>query len=202
MSKTYKDEPYWVRIKNTKKYNTYEEHCHRYFGVERMHSKFKTVRKGEPYVELITTWKPVFASEYHKVNTEELVLFLSFGGSSTLHYIKEEQYVYRQPTESMITDTFKVKGADGCTIDEDAPRQRWRFIEHPCKRYIVNWQLGKRETYSNRPDKWSANYHHAVRRARQTLEAVEMVKLYNSGEDLEDYDYEPLYQRTHEGWWD
>lgn len=209
MSRTYKDEPYWVKKHNKLKYDTYACHNHYFLGFTTSGTRqvYRYVETGEPYYQKQTKLTPVFASEYHKYDTETLKPFLSFGGSSVIYYHEEEHFIKKQNREIIweLKEVPRIQGPKECNFQaKNTPTRpdKLHWPTEPCSEEIVGWQLGKRETYSNRPDKYGANLHHRSRRARHHIEQKKMVKLYNSGEDLYDFNYEGLRQRTHEGWWD
>lgn len=206
MSKTYKDEPLWVKQRNTKRYKTTSRHTHYKYSYELIDGTVEYTRyvRVAVYYEAVTRLVPVFASEFHKYDIEDLKKYLSFNGTSTLYYYEDVNLIKRYKVVP-ITSHYKTyrrvfEEELECSIDAVEKGKPSRKIL--CERVVDRWQLGKHEKVSNRPLKYESNLCHRKRRGRYTIENKKLAKMYNSGEDVGSYDYDHLYEPTHEGYWD
>lgn len=177
MSNTYKDRPYWVRTNQPVKDTIIKRHRHENFG--------KPIYRYRP--QLDTNGEPV---------TEEYITDIARwvdGHLIGFETVKRERIIYERYIHSYTVDH--------CTIDEPET-SRSRYLgpylgNKPCTKVVFTNKY-------NRPRKVEKREYHATARSKEKSQNRNVVKVYNTGEDIETMNWETPTTREnmHHGWWD
>jgi len=160
MSRTYKDQPNWVKVNNGKsKKRPYEYHDHTVFGKEIKRWVNVLDDNGEPLTETV-----IVPASKHYVNDYD----------SHIAFVYTPAYTYEVP----IREKRTVAVYDNhCTIDEPAKRDdKNDFVIAPCEKYIADYRwLDERYDPTYRALKFNKAKQISKKATRK------IIKQYNSG---------------------
>lgn len=191
MSRTFKDQPLWLRAK--------KEHAHNHL----INDYHEHTRFGKPVIRYAIKFQngePVYRLEEEN---EEVPFYFFHPHRVFLINAIRHVLVYEE--------TVVGHYADYCTIDSPVDDKK-HFSRHkpyttesehdvfsPCERHF-KWGY----VYYGKPTKHERINYQAVRRARETTSLKHVTNMFNSGEDIEEVSANPYINRKsfHEGWWD
>jgi len=206
MSRTDKDRPYWVRL-NDDATSTWHDHLH--LGEDVYRTRVVRDAQGQPVTEQVP--RSMSATDIVKSHFGyfDRNYFLSFGRISEkifqlareLHGAGrgDEQIIYGYDTRYVRERYLAYTIADHCTEGEPvkAGQQYYWSGSQPCipeirglTRYDYTWSMSNKKHHFSR-----ARYSHERAVARDTLGGV--VRAYNSGYDVEDWDEDTYLTAQH-----
>ncbi len=207
MSRTRKDRPYWVRCNDASQAGRKVYHNHELAGTPSHAYRVKKDADGN----VVTESRPVFQYAkkiYHYTDGHvQEVEYGWYGTAKSSFYEGELDYVEHVPSRH-VSKQFPVMEkyvvgfySDHCTADR--PRESifgvWEDPEILCWVELERWVSSP---WRHRPNKKAKrNYHSSARNSEQSA-SRDVVKSYNSGEDVdENWEGFTTRQKRHVGWW-
>lgn len=210
MSRTDKDRPYWVRCNDATEGRNVVHH-HEWAGRPIFQSRLKRDENGKAVTTKRPVWVPPRKSYHYADGTVKVVPQTWYGMNNQSSYEESELlHVFYEPAhhenrEFPAYEQVEVgRYPDECTIER--PREPWSRERHTINDATCWVEL---ETYvvkpwRHRPAKKDKRFYHSGARTSELINNRNLTKVYNAGEDVEEFDWEDYIprQQRHMGWWD